>query len=281
MKWIKRFLIWGLMAVVFILVVLNVASTWMQVSDADIISEIPKAEVYNLNHDSLETRIIKIDNSRSNSLIIFIHGAPGLAFDFKMYLQDSLLQSAATLLAYDRPGYGTNSTPQPSIDFQAEILLNIINTYPNKEIILVGHSYGCAIAARASMLSRNIKSTILIAPLVDPESEPMFWFSYFSFWQCSNWTLPPAFRSAGKEKEMHAQELSKMTSEAWQLLDSPIIHIHGSDDGIAPYDPNVNFIKTYVQDSLLTQYLYPDKGHLIHWKNFEMVKEIILTQVNL
>lgn len=243
----------------------------MSYSDVDIQKQFPSAKI-NYNES---TRSIYIDNN-SDTLIVFIHGAPGDFSAFNVFLDD-ITFSSFNLLAYDRPGYGnSDQSPIVSIEQQSNNLLNIIKPYKEKTIILVGHSYGCAIAGNlAATHNELINKLIMIAPLLDPDNEPIFWFSYFGKWPLTKWVLTNDLQTCGDEKFAHSDALKEIES-SWKNIKIPVLHMHGGQDALAPPLANLDYSKRMINTEFLLQKYYPEEGHLIMWEEYDLVKHDIL-----
>lgn len=269
--WIK-YLIYGILGSLLLCILLiHLTSSLLSYSDKDVSILLPSADIQYIN----STRTVYLDNV-SDTLLVFVHGAPGDFSAFKDYLTDNDFNSY-NLLAYDRPGYGySESYPMVSIVEQSKVLLNIIQQYARKTIILIGHSYGCAIVGYLlAKESDLISKTIMIAPLIDPQNEPIFWFSYFAKWPITKWLLTNDLRSSGAEKFSHADALIDI-EQSWKQIQNPILHIHGGKDGLAPPSANMDFSRRMIPYRYLEQSYYPDEGHLILWEQFELVKRDIL-----
>lgn len=264
-----RKIIIGIFSIVTLVVILLHALFYMMsYSDTDINQLFPDAEIKYLN----SMRTIFQDN-KSDTTLIFVHGAPGDFSAFNdYYAAPEFLRY--NWITYDRPGYGySSSSPTVSIIEQSDILLNIINHYrQNTKVVLVGHSYGCAIAGYVSaQKSELITKLIMIAPLIDPESEPIFWYSYFGKWKLTSWMLPNALQSAAYEKFAHSQSLHEI-NDSWKEISCPVLHIHGGQDALAPPSENLNFSKKEINPNYLTQKYYEDDGHLVIWQELDKIK---------
>lgn len=79
--------------------------------------------------------------------IIFIHGTPGHAGVFALYLLDPV--PGYECIAVDRPGFGGSSEcgPVPSFEQQAAAIAPLLTQQQGRWPILVGHSLGGPIAA--------------------------------------------------------------------------------------------------------------------------------------
>lgn len=285
-KWIRRLGVGLFVFIVVIIVVVNVGMKAIGFSDANAVEYfkekdfIGTIEQKNINGTSVKVVSDLLDDSDS-ILFVFVHGAPGTWDAFKDYITDEDFYTKGRVVAYDRPGYGgSGNRAMPEIRKQTDVLIGIIEEYKLDKVVLIGHSYGGPIVGLAAVDGQvAIDATIMIAPLVDPESEPIFWYSYFSYWSLTSWLLPNELVVAGVEKFAHAAELEKIKT-AWQSTSSPIIHVHGLEDGLAPGKENLDFSKKYVPSQYLQTLEYVDKGHLVIWTDYKLTKAIILNAVN-
>ncbi len=230
--------------------------------------------------DSLQ--VISTTNSftKDSILVCFIHGAPGSSMDFKRYLSDTLLLQNAKLMAIDRPGYGNSSQYFENISRQAKDLMKVINNAGKyKRLILVGHSYGCPIAAEMAIQNREkVSKVIFLAGVIDPFHEQVFWYAKLFNLPLLNALIPKDFQSAIFEKINHKKHLLKL-HEHWTELTVPILMIHGlKDTYLAPYN-NVNYAKQNIPKKYLKLQLEKDKGHLIPFIHRVFTRDIILNTI--
>lgn len=210
-------------------------------------------------------------------MVLFVHGAPGSAQDFFRYQADSLLLNRALTVSMDRPGYGYSlyGKAMTSIAEQAKAVRTVMDQYPGRKVVLVGHSYGGPIVAKTAMLyPGRIQSVIMLAPVNDPDNEPIFWFSYIGKWAATRWMLSGALRVSGAEKFSHAAELDKMR-EAWFNLEVPVMHLHGQKDMLAPAS-NIAFSEKNIHPRQLKMVVNPKWGHLIPFMNTKETRSAIL-----
>jgi len=227
--------------------------------------------------DGIQVRVVEeLGGTTDSLLIVFVHGAPGDHSAFKFYMEDPKMQSLGKLVSYDRPGYGKSSRQaMTSIDQQADVLHSIVEHYNLPKVLVIGHSYGGPIVANAlDRYSDSIVGAIMIAPLIDPYNEPIFWFSYLAKWKLTKWLLPNSMKVAGREKFSHAAELEKM-EDIWQSMTSPILHIHGANDVLAPAEHNIAWSRKYVDNTSLSLEVVEDEGHLIIWQGYAKVRDLI------
>ncbi len=210
-------------------------------------------------------------------VILFVHGAPGSANNFFTYQADADLQKKAILVSIDRPGYGFSNYghSEISIQKQAEAVKAVMDQYPRRRFILVGHSYGGPIIAKAAYLyPDSIRSLLMLAPVNHPDHEPMFWVSYWAKWPATRWTVSRGFRVSADEKFSHAAELDKMR-EDWKQLKVAVTHLHGTKDMLAPM-PNIDFSRQEIPKEHLNMVVMEGTGHLIPFTLPEVTKKYLL-----
>lgn len=223
------------------------------------------------------------ENNKQDSLplLIMIHGAPGSWDAFVEYLKDDELSNHFVLLSIDRLGYGQSQYGQvATIDDQVEWIKSIVEIFPNRKVFLMGHSYGGPIAAAYQMKYSDAEAIIMLAPVVDPENEKIFWFSYPMKWSWTQWIFPKWIQVSTEEKFMHADQLELYRNE-WKKIDVPIVHLYDSEDWIAPGKENALFLKEHVNPAIFIQKERPGKSHFIPWEDMDYVKKMLLGYISL
>lgn len=283
-KWFKRVLLGLLILLLLVIIVVNVGIKTMRFTDLEAEAYFEErgfeGRIDTININGRDVKIVSDMPEESDSiLLIFVHGAPGTWDAFKEYVTDEDLNSRGRIVSIDRPGYGgSGHRAMPSISEQSEIVKEIIRRFELKRNILIGHSYGGPIVASAG-LDLDADAVIMIAPLVDPDNEPLFWYSYFSYWKLTSWLLPSELVVAGSEKFAHAKELEKM-EDKWQEAKGQFVHIHGLEDALAPGKENLAFSNRQIPKQNLRTVVYDDKGHLVIWTDYDLMKQEILRAIN-
>ena len=272
-----------LLALVSVVIISQIFSSCMQFRTSNKkIYESFAATKNKLKIDTFDTlgyniRYSEVFNSQERPTVIFIHGAPGSMSDLMQFMKNENLASKANLVSVDRPGYGYSNFGKQltSIEKQAAILGFLIRKYQNKQkIILVGHSYGGPIAARlAAQYPNEIKGLVMAAPVLDPKNEKIFWFTHIAHWGGFRWMLPTSLCVASFEKVNHAKEL-ELLMPYWEKITTPTTIIHGEQDGLAPF-VNVAFCKKVVTNAPLETITKKDMGHLIPWKNPQLIYDAV------
>ncbi|WP_071837446.1 alpha/beta fold hydrolase [Thermonema rossianum] len=210
--------------------------------------------------------------------VFCVHGSPGSSRDFLSYAQDTALLDKVCFVLIDRPGYGYSSfhLPPPSIDYQARLLLPLLQQAAQKhKALVVGYSYGGPVAARLAMLApTHVQALILAAPALDPDNEKFFWFNRPL--EHIRWILPTALEHAQIEKMRHVEDLRQI-QDGWQAIQCPVTLIHGKADKIVP--DNSRFVKEKLGHVPLQLITPDDIGHLFVFKKPVYLKNAILHYV--
>jgi len=100
---------------------------------------------------SRSLRVYRRDKPISRATLVFIHGSPATADAFHAQFKDSF--GDGSLVAYDRPGYGGSPPIGDSNNLQAQVgaLGSLLRSIQSANCILIGHSYGGAIALKAAI----------------------------------------------------------------------------------------------------------------------------------
>jgi pimeloyl-ACP methyl ester carboxylesterase len=113
-----------------------------------------------------KTKLHYVD-SGSGRPVVMIHGNAGDLQDFKFATFDLVARNYRTL-AFDLPGHGLTKIPRKAkgtVQEQALILHQALTALGVKDPILVGHSWGAAIAlAYALLYPHEISALVLLAP---------------------------------------------------------------------------------------------------------------------
>ena len=274
---IIRYIILSILIIAFAGVVF-VLSMKQQTSDEKWRSDFAKDQIEILRSDGI--RMIKRPSSEEvNQSVIFIHGAPGEGSQFLPYLSDSTLSSQADLYVLDRPGYGYSDYGKaiPQISVQARKIQNAINEQVDttKEIILVSHSFGGPIGALLGILQPSLyKGHLMLCPVIDPVSEPMFWYSGLPLWWPFSLFSSGAMKTSAYEKKSHPDELKNLMN-LWSKSEVKTKMIQGAEDWLAPIE-NAAFVREYFSKRYTEVEIMPDDSHFIPFNKADFVIEQIL-----
>jgi len=209
--------------------------------------------------------------------IVFVHGSPGSYSAFLDFLSDSTLRQHFQLVSVDRPGFGyaNYGWAEPSIDLQADIITEIIQSFSGK-VILVGHSLGGPVIANLAMrYPQHVRGIILVAASVDPKLEPNErWFRGPLRTPFLKWILPVSMRVSNEEIYDLRTELEYMLPQ-WKNIVCPVAIVHGERDQLVPYQ-NVDFIQQQLNEAV-PKFLFTKKemNHFVPWTNPELIHQAI------
>ncbi len=231
--------------------------------------------IKHLNYKDKDIRVLEMQQKIDTALpiLVFVHGSPGSALDFKKYLMDTDLNKNFNIIVYDRIGYGYLNTGEilNSVQEEVDVLHEVLKDYDVNNIVLLGYSYGGTIALAAP---ENYKNKIILAGAVKGDLEPMFWLLNFYKWKLTRPLVPKVLQAASKEKLEHVTELPGY-EDKWGVSEASIIAIHGKKDRIVPYE-NSLFLKEKIDDKKFTLITIEKGNHALVWTNFTLIKNEIL-----
>lgn len=288
MRFIFKILLWFFGVAVLLLLVVIPLLTHLRVyiiAQADIQTLFQKSEVaYSEQLLSIHNQDVFVRESgvRNDTVVVFVHGAPGSADVFAPYLADRALADMFHMISYDRPGYGRSSTSVISIHEQVETLSVLLTELaPDKKVIVVGHSYGGSTAvffavAHPEMLER----LVLLAPLLDPASEKgaigKRFANTISEIPFESFLIAPPFQASAKEVTALIPELY-ILQPSLQTIAVPTLHVMGDKDFIVS-PLNIDYTQTYFNPDYLTTTLLPKMSHLIPQHYPEIIKEALFAK---
>lgn len=280
-----RILSWTLRIVLVLLVIFVALNAMMTFRSSDVETQKSFAEkgvpvqIHRIPFAGGELRYVETGLlADSSPLILFVHGAPGSGNNFYKYLSDSLLVSKYRLISIDRPGYGYSNYGQsePSFRVQAQAVKTVLDRYRPSKTLLVGHSFGGPVIAQAALdYPDQVQALLMLAPVNDPDSEPVPWYAGFARWPLTRRMLSKAWQVSGDEKFAHVEELRRLQPR-WKELRIPVTHLHGASDFLAPPRENLDFTRRNIPAEWLTAKELPQGNHFIPFTDFERVREILL-----
>lgn len=222
-------------------------------------------------------RKVTIHNNDSLPNLVFVHGTIGSSADFAKYMSDSLLQTKANMISYDRIGYNyqDKNNVQESIAFERDMLADLTKNLKPEKTILVGYSYGGPIALATK---KPFKEIILCAPAVYSKVEPMPWALNFYKWKLTRWLVPAVWKQASKEKKSHKTDLQNFEND-WKSTPNKVTSIHGTKDWIVPLS-NSEFLEGQFPAEKFQLITIKDAGHDLIWSNFEFIKTQLLKSLD-
>ena len=164
--------------------------------------------------------------------IVVVTGAPSWAEYWAPVM--AALPEDREMLVIDRPGYGYSqpAAPVPDIEIQARALAPALDTAPGQGVILVGQSYGAAIAAlMAAANPRQVASLVLLSSYLGESGPTARWL--MDAGSRLKGVIPRDLRAAVIEVAGQPAQLPLMR-QALARLRVPVHVIHGELDDFAP-----------------------------------------------
>jgi len=166
--------------------------------------------------------------------IVVITGAPSWAEYWAETMAE--LPSQREMIVVDRPGYGGSEPlhPVPDIRVQAEALSPVLRAAPGQKVLLVGQSYGAAIAAlMAAQNPGRVASLVLLSGFFAEAGPTARWL--IDMGSKALKVIPRDLRHAVMECSGQAPQLVH-ARQALSRLNIPVHMIHGDRDDFAPIE---------------------------------------------
>ncbi len=219
-----------------------------------------------------------INEGEKKPLVIYVHGSPGSSQDFFNTMKDSVMLAHFEMMCIDRPGYGYSDfgNAEPDLDKQAQVLGPLISENKERKVILIGHSYGGPVVARAAMLYNDmLHGCVVVAGSVSPELEPNEKWRGPMHHPLLRWIFPTAMRVSNDEILPLKDELTRILTD-WSRITIPMYVVQGEKDFLVP-PGNAHFIqKQCVNCEDLRLFMYPEENHFIPFTKHEYIRDAVI-----
>ena len=210
----------------------------------------------------------------TRQLLVFVHGTPGSLRAFRSYLTDPILRERFHMISVTRVGWTTGAeSKEPSLDAQARALLPILEMdRSGRGAILMGHSYGGPVIARAAMdYTELVGGLVFVATTADPELSGPRWYNYISFWW-PEFVLGDRLMGANDEIMAVRSQLEDMLPR-WENLTMPALIVQGDEDTLV-HPENADFL----HEQLVNSRMLPRPGgdHFILWGDMPVIRDAIV-----
>jgi len=125
------------------------------------------------NYTTVEKLRVRYVESGSGSAVVLIHGNAGSIEDFEFGAIEKL-SSNYHVMAVERPGHGKSDRPNGKtvdVEYQARLLHQVLSSLSVARPVLVGHSWGAALAlSYALQYPTEVSALILVAPAAYPDA---------------------------------------------------------------------------------------------------------------
>src|SRR5262249_36869057 len=148
-------------AMKFLMIILLLA-TWLCLPASAQSTSILRSKENFVTVEKLRVRYIEVGRGPT---VVMIHGNAGSIEDFEFGVIQALA-SNYRVIAVDRPGHGKSDRPNDAnVEYQARLLHQVLLSLHVYEPVLVGHSWGAALAlSYALQYPKEVSAMILVAP---------------------------------------------------------------------------------------------------------------------
>lgn len=210
----------------------------------------------------------------SRQLLVFVHGTPGSLRAFRTYLTDPLLQEHFHMISVTRVGWTSEAaSKEPSLEAQARALQPILEMdRSGRGAILMGHSYGGPVIARAAMdYTELVGGLVFVATTAAPELSGPRWYNYVSYWW-PEFVLGERLMGANDEIMAVRSQLEEMRPR-WENLTMPALIVQGDEDTLV-HPENADFLHEQLANSRLLP--RPGGDHFILWGDMPVIRDAIV-----
>lgn len=210
----------------------------------------------------------------NRQLLVFVHGTPGSLRAFRSYLTDPVLRERFHMISVTRVGWTAGAeNKEPSLEAQARALRPILEMdRSGRGAILMGHSYGGPVIARAAMdYTELVGGLVFVATTADPEMSGPRWYNYISFWW-PEFVLGDRLMGANDEIMAVQSQLEEMLPH-WENLAMPALIVQGDEDTLV-HPENADFLHERLANSRSLS--RPGGGHFILWEEMPVIRDAIV-----
>lgn len=214
--------------------------------------------------------------------LMFIHGTPGDWQAFRRYLVSTELQKEFFMVSVDRLGWGQSILDKKNVngdfELQAMSIVAVMNRYPDKKWILIGHSLGASIAPKIALRApQQVSGLLLLAGSLDPKLGRPRWYNRLAATWLAKRLMPGALGRSNDEIMPLSRQLAIMSEEiAATYLDVRLMVMQGGRDKLVS-PRNARYVEKHWQEkfSQVTLIELPDAGHFLPWAQSTIVLQKI------
>ena len=210
----------------------------------------------------------------NRQLLVFVHGTPGSLRAFRSYLTDPVLRERFHMISVTRAGWTAGAeSKEPSLEVQARALRPILEMdRSGRGAILMGHSYGGPVIARAAMdYAELVGGLVFVAATGDPKLSGPRWYNRLTYWW-PEFILGDRLMGANEEIMAVRPQLEEMLP-CWERLTMPALIVQGDEDSLV-HPENADFL----QERLANSRLLPRPGgdHFILWGDMPVIRDAVV-----
>ena len=259
-------------------------------------------QVISTSHGDIFVKIWRPKKPRTDASVVLVHG---LFADVEAWsaTTTSLYRAGIPVLAFDLPCHGRSESTVTGVDEISALIGNVIHAMVSGPVVLVGHSFGAAVAARAaSAHNLGLRALVLISPVgLGTQIEQGFLdgMTHAGSLEALNREMRKLTLRALPAGDAYLNSLRQRLNErseslivlcrgvSWngvQQVDitpdlaavlAPVAIIQGRQDAIVPWTHALN------APSKVALHLVPQAGHMPQWEASELTMEVIIRAAGL
>lgn len=199
--------------------------------------------------------------------VIYVHGTPGDAASWMDFIARPI--EGTESFAIDRPGFGRSlrTGAVPSLKEQSDALEPLLVAKRGMKPILVGHSLGGPIIARAAAdFPDRVGGLVIVSGSMDPGLEETLWIQHIARAPLVRGIVPQVLENTNEELLPLAGELRELAA-LLPRIQCPVYIIHGDKDGLVPYS-NVRFMQDQLPaGSIVHVETLAGANHFVPWEH--------------
>lgn len=210
--------------------------------------------------------------------VVLVHGAPADASSWTRLRREAASnagQDGIEWIAVDRLGYGNSTAGTESrLAEQARALEPWLDDPPQGGVILVGHSYGGPVVARAAAeYPDRIRGIVLVAGACDPYMNDAQWFRRAV--DGVGALIPDAWE-VGNRELLDLTDQNRMMESMLDRVTCPVVVVHGTWDPVCPFEGTVSYLQKRLTSAQSVRVVRLARaGHNLHlWHPDVILNEI-------
>lgn len=207
--------------------------------------------------------------------LILLHGTPGSAGAWRAFLRSPPPQME--VIAPDRPGFGESGPRGAVVSFeeQAAALRDLLTPADGRRPILLGHSLGGPIVARAAAdFPDRVGAIVILSGSLDPRHERVGLAQGLVSTPPVRAMLPRSLRNSLVEL-LAGREQTESLAQVLARVRCPVVIIHGTNDRLVPYQNVLYMQRAFTGAASIEVVTIPGGDHFLPWNRSAEVRGAI------
>lgn len=207
--------------------------------------------------------------------LLLIHGSPGSWDNYVDLITNTPLSEHYYIIAIDRPGYNhTTLKSGNSLEKQSLYLAPIMHQYFKNKGVIIGHSYGGALALQVAINYNDyLEAVIIVAGAVAAPYQKPKWYNYLAKFPPISWLISHKLLASNAEMIQLSEDLLELERHL-STLKQKVVLIHGKKDILVNYK-SATYLKERLNSSQVKLYIEEDMNHFVIWTNKKLIIEAL------